>query len=271
MKELKGFDAEYRRYFSQLSEKGTAPFTIAEAAQLLSVQHNRAKEILIRLAKSGWLYRVKQGLYVVVPVTLDSLTPVVEDPWVLANSLFDPCYIGGWDALSYWDFTEQIFIHTFVYTSKPQKSSTQQYLEHTFIVRKTSSEHLFGLKTIWRKNVKVRVSDPSRTIIDLLDAPQYFGGGSVLEEVFREYLRSNHRDVSTLVEYALRLKNKAVVKRLGFLLDTFDILESGQKNLLLKHISTGNAKLIPSQECPRLITKWHLWVPESWKNKKIDH
>lgn len=270
MTEFKGFDLKYRRYFSQLAERGSNPITIEQASTLLKVPHKTAKQILSRLTHSGWLFRIKQGLYIPVPPTIKEGEPFAEDPWVLANALFEPCYLGGWDAISYWNLTDQIFIHTFVYTQTPQKKSTQTYLGHTFIVHKIPKENFFGLKVVWKNNVKLKVTDPSRTVIDLLDAPQLFGGSSVLNEVFSEYLRSEHKDINLLVEYGLAMKNKAILKRLGFLLENEGLLTPELNTLFMAKLSPGKAKLIPSQNCPKLVTKWQLWVPESWKERKND-
>ncbi|MDI9634431.1 type IV toxin-antitoxin system AbiEi family antitoxin domain-containing protein [Geitlerinema splendidum] len=99
MTEFKGFDAKYRRYFSKLSGRSQGPLTIQQAATLLELSYSKAKYILNRLAKSGWLFRVKQGLYISVPATIEDGQPFAEDPWVIANALFAPCYIGGWDAV----------------------------------------------------------------------------------------------------------------------------------------------------------------------------
>jgi len=43
-----------------------------------------------------------------VSVPLESRTADVplEDPWLIAERLFAPCYIGGWSAAEYLDLTE---------------------------------------------------------------------------------------------------------------------------------------------------------------------
>ncbi len=268
MRKFKGFDAKYRHYFSQLAGKSQGPITIQQAATILSVSYNKAKYILIHLAKSGWLFRIKQGLYTPVPPTIEEGQPFAEDPWVIANALFNPCYIGGWDAISYWGLTDQIFNHTFIYTQTSQKKSKQDYLNHTFIVHKIPQEQFFGLNTFWKKTIKLKISDPSRTIIDLLDTPHLFGGSATLYEVFVEYLKSEHKDISLLVDYALKMRNKAILKRLGFLLEYEGLMNTDIQCKLLNNMSAGKVKLNPTQDCPKLITKWQLWVPEHWKKER---
>lgn len=72
---------------------------------------------LSRLAAAGWLRRVWRGLYLVLPLEAQSDRAItVEDPWILADELFSPCYIGGWSAAQHWGLTEQIFRSVFVVT-----------------------------------------------------------------------------------------------------------------------------------------------------------
>jgi len=268
MVDFKGFDADYRRYFSQLVGKGHCPFSIEQASTLLQLPHDRTKHVLMGLTNSGWLSRIKQGLYVPVPLSLQEGQTLAADPWVIANSLFSPCYIGGWDAMSYWDLTDQIFNSTFVYTSHPQKKSKQAYLGQVFITHKIPEEQFFGVKIVWKDGVKLKVSDPSRTLIDFLDAPHLLGSSALLYEVFLSYLNSTHKDVGLLVDYALKMKNRAIIKRLGFLLEYEKLLTPSTNDKLSSALSAGKVKLIPTQECPRLVTKWQLWVPEHWKETK---
>lgn len=78
---------------------------------------------------------------------------------------------------------------------------------------------MFGLKPVWRGQVKVSVSDPSRTILDVLNDPLLGGGLRSTVDFLTNYLKSDKRDLDLLIDYADRLGNGAVFKRLGFLLE----------------------------------------------------
>ena len=45
-----------------------------------------------------------------------------------------------------------------------------------FLLRTVSEKALFGLKSVWRGQVKVSVSDATRTILDMLNEPRMGGG-----------------------------------------------------------------------------------------------
>jgi predicted transcriptional regulator of viral defense system len=102
-------------------------------------------------------------------------------------------------------------------------------------------------------------------MIDFLDTPHFFGGSATLYEVFSEYLKSEHKDIDLLANYALGMRNKAILKRLGFLLEYEGVMTPDINRKLLDNMSFGKVKLVPTQTCPRLITKWQLWVPGHWK------
>ena len=89
----------------------------------------------------------------------------------------------------------------------------------SFLLRTISERSLFGLKLVWRGQVKVSVSDPTRTVLDMLSDPRLGGGLRPTVDLFRRYLRSENSDLYLLIEYGERLGNGAVFKRLGFLLE----------------------------------------------------
>ena len=57
------------------------------------------------------------------------------------------------------------------------KPASQKVVKGTsFILRSVGSKAMFGLKPIWRGRVRVQVSDPARTVIDMLSDPSLAGG-----------------------------------------------------------------------------------------------
>lgn len=92
--------------------------TAKKVSEFLKVSLVQARTFLSSWAENGWLLRIRQGVYLPVDVAAKSLEHTFVDHWVVANELFSPCYIGGWSAAQYWDFTEQIFESTLVITSR---------------------------------------------------------------------------------------------------------------------------------------------------------
>lgn len=114
----------------------------------------------------------------------------------------------------------------------------------------------------------MNVSDPTRTVLDMLDAPNLGGGIRPTADVLQNYLRSKSKDLELLITYAERLHKGAVFKRLGFLLERFAPEEKAAIDACRSRLTTGNVKLDPTLPAERLLTAWRLWLPASWKRKQ---
>ena len=220
----------------------------------------RTHRFLAYLAERGWLVRVCRGLY--APIPLDAIDPSAwrEDPWVIASKLFGPdYYIGGWTACEHWDLTEQIFRETVVVTTKQVRSKEADIQGFPFRIRRTSPRKTFGTKPVWRDQTRVYVSDPSRTIVDVLDDPTLGGGIRHIAEVVHTYFRGEHRDDTLLEDYARRVGNRTIFKRLGYLLETLDVHAPSLLQACETSVSSGIGLLDPSlpDEGP-VVWRWRL-------------
>lgn len=218
-----GISQSNRQLLAGLHRKLPAPFSAEDAAAVIALDIRKTRRFLAYLAERGWLARVRQGLYVTVP--LDATSPALwhEDPWISAARIFDPCYIGGWSACEHWGLTEQIFREVVVLTAKPIRRRREEIQGIPFRIKFLPRAKLFGTAPVWRKQVRVQVSDPSRTIVDILDAPELGGGLRHISEVVAAYFESAHRDDRLLAEYAEKLGNRTVFKRLGAVLEALKI------------------------------------------------
>jgi len=242
--------------------KGTV--SVAEAAEILEMPSTSVAKLLSRWAKKGWLSRVRRGLYIPVPLESRTADIPLEDAWVIADKLYGPCYIGGWSAAEYWDLTEQIFRTVIVLTTQRPRKRKPAIKGTEFLLRTVPDKAMFGLKAVWRGQVKINVSDPTRTVLDLLNDPQLGGGLRSTVDMFRNYMSSEKKDLGLLIKYADQLGNGAVFKRLGFLLEKYAENEQGFIGQCRESLTTGNAKLDPALKAEKLITRWRLWVPERW-------
>ncbi len=252
-----------RRRLATVIREGGDIVHIEDAERALDVSRSDAAKLLSRWSGQGWLRRVGPGAY--APVGLDSLTSdqVLDDPWVLVPALYDPAYIGGRTAAEYWDLTEQIFRDIVVMTERTVRAKSQQRHGTEFILKHIQPEMIFGTRSVWRGRTRITVSDVHRTIVDMLDDPELGAGIQHVADCVEVYFGRKDRDDGKLVTYAERLGNGAVFKRLGFLVERepscADFVEECRNRL-----TQGNAKLDPALPCCRLVTRWRLFVPESW-------
>jgi predicted transcriptional regulator of viral defense system len=233
------------------------------AAQTLGLSRNDASKRLARWTEQGWLRRVGRGAY--VPASLATLGSerVLEDAWVLVPALFAPAYVGGRTAAEHWDLTEQIFKDVLVITAQAVRQTRQQRHGVPFTLKHVRADKIFGTRLVWRSRTKVPVSDVHRTIVDMIDDPALGGGMQHVSDCLAVYLSSADRDDERLIQYAERLGNGTVFKRLGFLAERH--AKGGHlAEMCQTRLSTGNAKFDPALDCPRLVSKWRLRVPEMW-------
>jgi len=225
------------------------------------MSHADASRLLVYLARRGWLSRVRRGLYVAVPLDARRSGEWVEDSWVVAERVFSPCYIGGWSACAHWDLTDQVFRSLLVVTARRVRHRDVEIQGLPFHLTVRPDGMLFGTVRVWRGQVRVSVSDPSRTVADILDDPRLGGGIRSVADVLHEYLRSEHRDDQLLVGYGDRLGNRAVFKRLGYLLERAGVDAPDLIEACLDRRSSGLAVLDPSVKAPaRIVRRWRLRV-----------
>ena len=264
MKALMGIGKLDRERLAAILRGTKGTVSVAQAAAILGVSPTDAAKMLSRWHKKGWLSRIKRGLYVPVPLEASSADLPLEDPWQIAVSLYAPCYIGGWSAAEYWDLTEQLFRTTVVMTQLTPRDRHPVIKGMAFLLCSISERKLFGLKSVWRGQVKVLVSDPTRTILDMLANPRLGGGIRSVSDMLVNYLQSDMKDLDLLIDYAEQFGNGAVFKRLGFLLEQHAPDEQFAITQCAERLTKGNTRLDPKLPAERLVTRWRLWVSESW-------
>ena len=262
---LGGLGSASRSQLAKILRASSGTITPEAAALALKEPQLKTSKLLARWAAQGWLQRVRRGLYVPIPLESERTDSAPEDPWLIAQAAFSPCFISGWSAAEHWSLTDQMFRSVCVATTCKPRPRKQIIGGTTFVLRTVNKAHLFGLKTVWRGRAREQISDPSRTIVDLLADPTLGGGLRSSVDMFEDYLKAKeHRDLKKLIDYAQQLGNGAVFKRMGFLLQRLAPDETDSISACAKNLSTGYAKLDASLPAKRLVTAWNLWVPTGW-------
>ena len=263
---LSGIGKASRAQLAAILRKSTGTVTPAMTAEVLSVSRVDAAKLLARWAAQGWLQRMRRGIYVSVPLESERVDSSPEDAWVLAEAAFAPCFICGWSAAEHWGLTEQVFRTVLVSTTRRIRHRKPTMGGIGFRLRTVSEKQFFGLKTLWRGRTQVRVSDPSRTMVDLLSDPSLGGGLRSCVDMLQNYLASKeYRNIEQLLSYAETLGVGAVFKRLGYLLARYAPGERDAIARCANALTQGNAKLDPALPAKKLVTAWRLWLPEGWK------
>jgi len=258
---ISGISETNRKLLDDLARSQKGPFSIQEASKALGLPKNKTRILLAYLVRKGWLSRVKRGLYISVPLGTVNPQEYKEHPWIVANHVFAPCYIGGWSAAEHWELTDQIFNSVVIFTLRKFKNSSMNIQGTDFVVKRVSEKNFGVTKAAWIENIKVSVSDPLQTIVDILDDPFIGGGMRNVADIVQEYFKSQHRNDDEIVKYIDRKNNRTVYKRLGFLIESFGIEAIKLKETCKKKISAGFSLLDPTIEVKGSFnSKWNLRI-----------
>ena len=256
-----GVTGRRRKQLLVLHRAFRGPFDARQAASVLGIDLDRTRRLLAALAASGWLARVRKGWYIGVPIEASEPGEWREDPWVVAATLFSPGYIGGWSAVEHWGLTDQIFNVVYVIVGRKVAPTRQTVQGTDFLIRTVPERALFGTRRVWRQRVAVNVSDPHRTVIDVLDVPASAGGVLHASEVLQAYFEGEHADQTKLLQYGERLGRGTVFKRLGYLAERSGIADDDFVEACRSRITKGVSRLDPDGPTRgRIVSRWHLRV-----------
>jgi predicted transcriptional regulator of viral defense system len=234
--------------------------SVADAAEAWGCSSRDAALKLGRFARDGWVVRVRRGVYFVAPIEAGA-HPVPEDPWMLAEQLFAPCYIGGWSAAEHWGLTEQLFRSTFVVTAAHIRDREPTLLGTAFHLTRAPASRIDSVKAIWHGRTRIRVSSPERTLVDALIAPASVGGVRHLAELLVAYRELPAASAVGLARELGLHGNGAAHKRAGWLAEKVwpaaaELLAEASRGR-----SAGVIRLDPqARHRGRMNRRWGLWV-----------
>jgi predicted transcriptional regulator of viral defense system len=250
-----------REIIGKLAKEFGDTFLVSDASSLFGLSNTDVAKKLSRWEKLGWVKRIRRGLYSTVPLDSGSPDEPLENMWAVVPDLFSPGYVGGWSAAEYWDFTEQIFTDICVLTEKKVFPQKQEVLGISFFIFHMPSKLDFGLETVWIKNKRVDVSDPNKTILDMLYKPRIGGGIQHAIDCFKSYIKGGTFDPLKLVAYTKKMNNGVIFKRLGYLSEKILGMDHDLTQICLKEITKGPSYIDPSDKSGKFLRRWNLYVP----------
>ncbi|MGI0102708.1 MAG: type IV toxin-antitoxin system AbiEi family antitoxin domain-containing protein [Nitrosotalea sp.] len=203
------------KILSELSYKNKRIFTLDDIKGLV----DKPKNFLDQLTRKKWILKIRRGVYVISPLEAgekgaDSYT---MHSFVIGSLLTKPYYIGYWSALNYHGLTEQTPASVYIAVPKPKNSRTILDARYVFVT--IQQRKIFGTEEVEIEKRKIVISSVEKTIVDCLDHPEHCNG---TEEIAKSiYFSKGEIDMEKLVSYAKKIGNTAVIKRLGYLCETF--------------------------------------------------
>jgi predicted transcriptional regulator of viral defense system len=243
-------------YFNQ---EDIVCFNIEHATRVLPESSKSAVEELLRdMTRRGFLMPIKQGLYYIIPYEQNAES-FMPDWHLISEHLVRNAehYIGYYSALQIHNLITQPSLKEQIVVSRQIRPSTIEIKGVLFQFIYHNEKHFFGNKKTWiDKYHKVQCSDLEKTIVDCLYKPDYAGG--IVEIARAIYESRNKINYFKLLEYIEKFKSQAVIKRLGFLIETLEI-ETEIINIL-QHKKTPSYVLLDTElpKSGKLINRWSI-------------
>jgi len=247
---------EILTYFNQMNRDC---FDFSEAANALPLSGESAlKELLSDMVKRGLLMRLKKGLYFIIPYEQEAES-FMPDWHLIAEHLVRGTghYIGYYSALQIHNLITQPSLKEQIVVLKQIRPSTIKIKNVSFQFIYHNEKHFFGSKKIWIDSFhKVICSDLEKTFVDCLFKPDYAGG--IVEVARAIYTSKDKIKFDKLLEYTERFKSQAVIKRLGFLLETLE-MKTDIINKLFKS-KTASYVLLDTElpKSGKMISRWSI-------------
>jgi predicted transcriptional regulator of viral defense system len=248
---------------SQLAQRGLNLFTSREARNILGRTPTATNKLLHTLVRQGYVQRLEKGKFLLIPLTAAATGEgTAAHEFVLAMQLVQPSYIAYGTALAYHSLTEQLANVVFVATPKRKKAVKIHGVTFHFVT--LAKIKFFGIETVPIDDQSFRISDPEKTLVDCFAHPEYCGGLIEAARGLWNGIRENRLDLNKLTRYAERLGNRAVLKRIGYLVEFYHLPVDGHVTRWRARLSAGYNPLDPlGRRSGQYNARWQLLINRS--------
>jgi predicted transcriptional regulator of viral defense system len=254
----KTLGAQAGRLVTELHERGKTIFSYADVEDITELSSKSSRSLILRMVNSGVVSRLKAGLFILVPFEMGREREYLGNPFVVARELCGTSdyFISHASAMEIHQMVTQPQL--VVYTTTPKFIRPRIVLGTEFRFVRCKLEKFFGYSDHWvTKTAKVQVSDLERTIVDGLKQPEYCGGFSEIAKGF--WMRREDIDPGKLVDYALMINVGAVIRRLGFLIELFEMEASRELERLRERLTMTYSILDPIMPAEgKFLARWRL-------------
>jgi len=232
------------KLLNRLAAAGKYIFDTEDARVVLDSDQVNISKLLYRLTRKRWLFRLEKGKYLILPLEAGMEGRYTVHEFIIAAHLIEPYAIAYASALSFHGLTDQVASTIFVASTKRRQDVTIEELGLRYRFIALDPTKFFGIEQISMEE-SVNITDPTKTIVDGLDHPEYCGGIVQMAKALWRYHRSEAVDLEKLTAYAERLSNRTVFKRLGYLAEVLELDVGDYLSRWREAISRGMSLLDP--------------------------
>ena len=243
---------------SMLYEENKAIFKISDAQRILGKRYNETTDLLSELVKRKVISRLKAGKFLIIPQQLGKGEQYLGNWYVAGREVVNSerYYVAFYSAMHYWGMLTQPLLKIFI--AAPKRQIVPYEMRDKLVFVFVNEKSIWGIKDEWvTKSEKVRISDLEKTIVDALTHPEYCGG--ITEIAKGIWLVKEKIEYQKLQDYIRKHNKNVVAKRLGYILEIFDIKQPKLINQLGEFVKDRYDKFDPNLSGKRIDkNKWRL-------------
>ncbi len=210
------------RFFAYVQLKQKDTVRPGEISSVLGITESQERSLFHRLAGTGWIVRLKRGVYLVPPRLpaggkySPGIALILRKLMQEQNGKYQIC---GPTAFNFYSFDNQISNVTYVYNNRISGRRTIGNLEFQFT--KVADRRLGAINMIQAQNGgEIIYSSKVRTLMDAVYDWSRFNSLPRGFVWINQEINQDPKLVSKLVDATNRYGNQATVRRIGYLLDS---------------------------------------------------
>ncbi len=230
--------------FTDLNERRRSTFMLADVESITGLSPAAARNLVHKAERRGLVTRLKPGLYNLVPFQMGRAHEHVDSPYLIAHEMVgaNRYFLSHGTAFEFHRMVTQPILTMYVSCAKRIRPQTVGGYPFKFI--HVSEAKTFGTMKHWVDGQRfVMISDLERTVIDSLRHPAHVGG--ITEVGKGMWMKRDSLNVERLLEYAERLGVGAVVRRLGYLLEFYELTNADTLEYLRSMLTNTYQRLDP--------------------------
>jgi predicted transcriptional regulator of viral defense system len=232
------------RFFAYIQLKKLEIVRTGEIAPILGLTRSQESDLFRRLSDSGWIVRLKRGVYLVPPriPAGGKYSPGV--PLILQKLMEEDkgeYQICGPTAFNFYGFDEQIPNITYLYNNRI--SGKRSIGNLAFQLIKVANKRLGAVNAVHTQDTEIIYSSKARTLMDAVYEWPRFNSLPRGYDWIKQEIKNDPKIASDLTEVTANYGNIATIRRIGYLVDTI-VPKSRTINKLQRQL-TASSSLIP--------------------------
>ncbi len=216
-----------------------AVVNVEDAMKILGVSYDHARQLLHDLARDRWLARIRAGAYELIPAERGEYAFPDTNPLFLGSVLIQPYYFSFATAAYFHGLSTQASQTVFIATSQdlPRRRLVREK-EYRLVFQ--PEYKFFGWTKMDAYGSQVNMAEPEKAVLDSLDHPVF--AGDIPEIAAMLWRGRNSLDWQRTVEYATHFRSRALIQRMGYLLDAINIPIDAEVRSSLLENATAKGK-----------------------------